>query len=444
MSAREFFDGLVASHKIAPGVRAGSGGSAGRGIGSVCSAHPIVLEAAFLQGLRDGGPVLIESTANQVNQLGGYTGTTPEGFRQALLAMARALGFPPERLIVGGDHLGPYPWRHEPASSAMAKARALVQACVRAGYEKIHLDASMPLQGDATPLDPRTIAEREAELAEAAEGAAAESRAAPVYVIGTEVPVPGGATAGEAGVSVTTVEDLESTLHECRRAFHDRGLDDGWLRVRALVAQPGVEFGDQTVHSYDREAARELCAAVRGLPGVALEGHSTDYQEERRLRQLVEDGVAILKVGPWLTFALRECLFSLERIERELLGSRRDVTLSNLAATVEAAMTANPAHWQPYYRGSAEEQRLARRYSLSDRIRYYWTVPSVRAACDVLLGNLSRADIPRTLLSQFLPVQLPAVLEGSVVPRARDLARESVRAVLQIYARAARPAAATR
>jgi D-tagatose-bisphosphate aldolase class II non-catalytic subunit len=437
MSAKEFFDLLVATHKA---------GVEPRGICSVCSAHPIVIEAAFLGGEQGGGPVLVESTANQVNQEGGYTGATPERFRRALLATAQSLGFPSERLIVGGDHLGPYPWRSEPAASAMAKARALVESCIRAGYQKIHLDASMPLGGDVTtPLDPRTIADREAELAGAGEAVLCELRGprgeqAPIYVLGTEVPAPGGIASGESSsaVSVTGVEDLETTFQECRRAFRERGLEDAWSRVRALVAQPGVEFGDDSVHPYDRAAARDLCAAARALPGVALEGHSTDYQREAHLRELVEDGVAILKVGPGLTFAVRECLFSLERVERELFGGHGDVTLSNLAGTLEAAMIAESAHWRGYYRGSAEEQRLARRYSLSDRIRYYWNVPAVSAACGTLVANLSRADIPRPLVSQFLPAHLPAVLDGRVVPRARELARESVRMVLDSYARAAR------
>lgn len=432
MRATEFFDSLVESHKS---------GAAPRGIGSVCSAHPLVLEAAFLQGLQDGAPVLIEATANQVNQHGGYTGTTPDGFRKALLDRARTLGFPEGRVLVGGDHLGPYPWRSEPGPAAMAKARELVGSCVRAGYQKIHLDASMPLGGDAVAgngaLDPRVIADREAELAAAAEASFRESAGPPVYVIGTEVPVPGGIASEDSGVSVTSRADLESTFHECRRAFLARGLEDSWSRVRALVVQPGVEFGDDVVHPYRRDAARELCAAARSLPGIVLEGHSTDYQREEHLRQLVEDGVAILKVGPGLTFALRECLFSLEGIEQELLGSRRGFAVSRLSDTIEAAMLADPVHWRSYYRGSPEEQRLARRYSLSDRIRYYWNVPEVSAAADTLLANLAETDIPRSLLSQFLPGLLAPVLDGRVASRGRALAVESVRIVLASYARAA-------
>jgi D-tagatose-1,6-bisphosphate aldolase subunit GatZ/KbaZ len=415
------------------------------GIASVCSAHRSAWEAAFHQAAADGLPVLIESTANQVNQFGGYTGMTPETFHSVVLECAAARGFAAERLILGGDHLGPYPWRAERADAAMEKAHGLVAACVRAGYSKLHLDTSMPLGGDPADaqggLDPWLAARRQAQLAETAERTLAERHgapdAAPVYVIGTEVPTPGGVVGGEEDVPVTRAEDLLETVSLCREAFHERRLDDAWSRVCAVVAQPGVEFGDQGVHEYSRDRASALCAAVRALPGIVLEGHSTDYQRPRRLRELVEDGVAILKVGPALTFALRQCLFGLERIEHELLAGAAGTTLSGLAETLEAAMRAQPSHWQSYHRGDARQKRLARMYSFSDRSRYYWAVPDVRDSVARLLANLRGVTIPLPLLSQFLPHEYHSLREGRIGSDPEDLVRESVRRVLEEYSRAA-------
>jgi D-tagatose-1,6-bisphosphate aldolase subunit GatZ/KbaZ len=251
--------------------------------------------------------------------------------------------------------------------------------------------------------------------------------------------VPGGVVADGGGVAVTRPEALEETVDLCRDSFAKRGLEDAWTRVRAVVAQPGVEFGDESVHGYDRTAAAPLCAAARGLPGIVLEGHSTDFQLEASLRGLVEDGIAVLKVGPGLTFALRECLFALECIERELLEGRKGYRLSGLSAALEEAMLAQPVHWQSYYRGGdPARQRTARRYSFSDRSRYYWNVPAVRAACDLLMTNTASVTIPLTLLSQFLPVHYAAVREGRLDPSPRDLVRESVCMILQKYSRAAR------
>ena len=42
------------------------------GLFSVCSAHPLAIEATFLHARQTGAPVaLIEATSNQVNQDGG-------------------------------------------------------------------------------------------------------------------------------------------------------------------------------------------------------------------------------------------------------------------------------------------------------------------------------------------------------------------------------------
>jgi D-tagatose-1,6-bisphosphate aldolase subunit GatZ/KbaZ len=443
---KDFFLELVTSQK---------GGTA-RGIGSVCSAHRIVVEAAFAQAVQDGLPVLIESTVNQVNQFGGYTGFTPKAWADFLGTVAVEMGFPRNRLIMGGDHLGPYPWRSERADRAMKNARDLVAASIHAGFTKIHLDASMPLGGDMVDgrgaLDPRLVAQREAELAAAAEDAFKEAHYArsettpPVYVIGTEVPAPGGLSAtGEpagqespAPLPLTRVQDLLESVSLCKTAFHERGLEDAWMRVCAVVTQPGVEYGDQEVRAYDRAGAAPLCEAARRLPGMVLEGHSTDYQTVPCLRQLVEDGIAILKVGPALTFALRECLYNLELIEREILKGTARTNQSDLSETLERAMVAEPRHWKDYYVGSESQKRFARKYSLSDRSRYYWSRPEVVDSVERLFANLRSTEIPWTLLSQFLPLHYAAVRESRLGTDPRELVRESVRQVLEGYSVASR------
>ena len=115
-----------------------------RGIASVCSAHPLVLQAAFEQALQDGSSVLVESTSNQVNQDGGYTGVRPNEFVAFVARLAAEAGLPADRVILGGDHLGPHPFAADGKAAAMERAALMVRQYVRAGYEKIHLDASIP------------------------------------------------------------------------------------------------------------------------------------------------------------------------------------------------------------------------------------------------------------------------------------------------------------
>jgi D-tagatose-1,6-bisphosphate aldolase subunit GatZ/KbaZ len=364
----------------------------GRGIPSICSAHPAVLR----QALRALTHPLIEATCNQVNQFGGYTGMKPVDFVAFVRRIAGEAGIPFENILLGGDHLGPHVWQGEPADSAMAKARQMVASYSEAGFTKIHLDCSMRLAGDAPgALDKEVAARRAAELARVAEQS---SQAAPRYIIGTEVPRPGGATANEEGMHVTEVDDVCETIEVHRNAFQDIGLEAAWERVIAVVVQPGVEFGDDSVTPYSSEAGHGLSGFIDGQ-SLVYEAHSTDYQTAEALRNMVRDHFAILKVGPALTFAYREAIFALAMIENEWIPKS---ARSNLLAVIDEVMLARPNHWNGYYGGTAEELHLKRKFSLSDRIRYYWTDPESENAVNTLMGNLNRRPVPRSLASQFL------------------------------------------
>jgi len=413
------------------------------GIYSICSAERLVLEAGIQQAGRDGSLVCIESTCNQVNQLGGYSGMTPSAFRAFVGSVAAERGLPGSRIVLGGDHLGPYVWRAEPATSAMAKAHDLVRGCVLAGYTKIHLDTSMRCADDPgderSALDEGVATERMVELARTAESAHAElpeGAPPPLYVIGTEVPIPGGELAGGAEVSVTSVADVERTLTLAREGFRSAGLEVAWERVIAVVVQPGVEFGDAVVHDYEPARARELSTFVEGQPHLVFEAHSTDHQRADALRAMIGDHFAILKVGPGLTFSMREALFALEAIELELLAGRDDVEPSRLREVLEATMLAHPEHWRPYHHGDERELRLARAFSYSDRSRYSWARPELRQAVARLVANLSERPIPPTLLSQFLPSAYEAVRSGALDARPEELVRHHVLGTIDPYASA--------
>ncbi|WP_375484084.1 D-tagatose-bisphosphate aldolase, class II, non-catalytic subunit [uncultured Jatrophihabitans sp.] len=408
------------------------------GITSVCSAHPLVLRAGVAQAVADGTTALIEATSNQVDQFGGYTGLVPAQFRDLVHGLADQVGLPRDRVVLGGDHLGPNTWRGLPAETAMSRAEELVVAYVEAGYDKIHLDCSMACEDDPPELADDVVAARSVQLARVAERAAGRRGDGPVpmYVIGTEVPVPGGAHHAITALQPTSAAAARATLAAHREAFDVAGLDDAWARVMALVVQPGVEFDSTRVVDYDRTSTVELRTVLDDAPHTVFEAHSTDYQTVERLTALVADHWAVLKVGPGLTFALREALFALAAIENELVtGPRR----SRLPEVVEQTMVADPHWWDGYYPGDAETQRLARRYSYSDRLRYYWPDDRIVAAVDVLFANLDQIEIPLPLLSAFLPKQYARVREGVLLATARDLAVDHVRDVLRDYARACSP-----
>jgi D-tagatose-1,6-bisphosphate aldolase subunit GatZ/KbaZ len=411
------------------------------GVYSVCSANRFVLEAAMLQAKRVDKFILIESTSNQVNQFGGYTGQTPAQFAAFVGEVAAAMNFPREKIVLGGDHLGPHPWRAEGPSSAMPKAAELVRACVLAGYTKIHLDASMHLAGDpgdpSSPLSDEIVSNRAAELCAAAENAHGElppGSPKPIYVIGTEVPVPGGELLDAQAPETTRVNDVAKSIDVAKQAFDVHGLQAAWERVIAVVVQPGVEFGDATVFAYSREKARELVQfAEKRWQGV-YEAHSTDYQTPAALREMVRDHFAILKVGPWLTFAFREAVFGLAAVEQEWLGNRKGLELSQVRESLEEAMLANPQYWKGYYRGDEAALQLARKYSFSDRSRYYWPQPAVAAALQRLIANLEAHPAPLSLLSQYLPNQSAGVRARALSNRPVALIHSKILEVIEQYA----------
>lgn len=404
-----------------------------KGIYACCSANEYVIRAAIRRAKTRDTVVLVEATANQVNQDGGYTGMTPADFRAFLDQLAAQEGMPTNQILCGGDHLGPLAWRNLPEAQAMPKAETLVRSYVLAGFSKIHLDTSMRLADDDPQqrLSDEIIARRGAALCAAAEDAFAQywathpQAAAPVYVIGSEVPIPGGAMENEDSVVVTRPEDCQATLAAFQAAFTQQGLKEAWGRVIALVVQPGVEFADESVITYDRTAAASLTACLGQWPELVFEGHSTDYQPKECLRKMVEDGVAILKVGPALTFALREGVFALERIETELAGLH-PFPLSGFRTTLEWAMGEDDRYWGSYYQGRDADVRYARAFSFSDRARYYLPTPRVSAALSTLLSNLDREGIPMALLSQYLPIQYQRVRDGQLSPRAEDLLMDHV------------------
>ena len=414
------------------------------GIPSYCTASGIVIEACLQQGKRFGDDILIEGTSNQVNQFGGYTGMRPEAFKQFVYGLADKVSFSRDRIILGGDHLGPLVWCKEPEASAMAKAKDLVREYVLAGYKKIHLDTSMRL-GDDSPSEPlsvRTIARRGAELFQVCEQAYQElllthpNEQRPSYVIGSEVPIPGGEQEITDQIAITKPEDLHETVRIYQEEFDKLGMRDLFSSIVAIVVQPGVEFGDENIARYNRVETNALSKALTQYPGIVLEGHSTDYQPPKQLKEMVEDGVAILKVGPALTFAAREGLFALSMIEEELIPAEKR---ANLRDVIEQKMLKEPKNWEVYYKGTEEEQKLKRKYSLSDRSRYYFADRDIQNAIEKLYSNLDNTHIPLGLLHQYMPTQYIKIRDGKLALKAAELVKDHVIDRIEDYNYATKP-----
>ena len=366
------------------------------GLPCFCTANEQVLRSIFQFAQKHQVPAVVEATCNQVNQDGGYTGMTATDFRDWMTTLAKEFGVASESIVLGGDHLGPNPWRHLPAKEAMAKADVLVRDYAAAGFKKIHLDASMACGGESTPSFV-LVAERAARLCKIAESHSPHAEEL-VYIIGTEVPIPGGETDDMDELAVTSVARLTDTIDTHREAFDKEGLSHVWPKIVSVVTQPGVDFSHTAIHRFEPNKARDLSAAVKAIENMTFEAHSTDYQPTESLAELVKQHFFFLKVGPELTFRMREAVFALASIETHLLPEKKR---SHLIANIDKAMQENSEHWTPYYRGDEELLSQLKHFSYSDRIRYYWTVPGVAQALGRLFDNLSDIKIPETIVSQY-------------------------------------------
>jgi D-tagatose-1,6-bisphosphate aldolase subunit GatZ/KbaZ len=412
-----------------------------RGTYAVCSAHREVLTAAMERARSEGTDLLIEATANQVNQFGGYTGMTPAAFSTYVRDLATTAAFPLDRIVLGADHLGPQTWKSEPAERAMANALALVRQCIAAGFRKLHLDTGGGCADDPSPeSSPRVAALRAAALCRAAEDAHDRldpGHSPPLYVIGAEVPPPGGDLRDPERLEVTRPAAVRETIERTHACFGKAGLESAWERVIGIVVQPGVEFGDDVVAGYRSERARPLSDLHAQLPGImTYEIHSTDYQSPAALARLTRDHFTLLKVGPCLTYAVRETIFALAHIESEWLAGRSGAQPSGIREALEAAMLENPVHWRSHFKDSSDPKYL-RAFSYRDRVRYYWSHPRVAGALQRLFDNLSR-PAPPSLLSQYVPDLFPAVRSGACAPDPISLIRRRVQQALVPYSMACR------
>lgn len=398
------------------------------GLPCFCTANEHVLRAALEFSASHSLPLIIEATCNQVNQDGGYTGMSAADFAHWIGELSTEYGVPEEHLILGGDHLGPNPWRHLPASEALSKAETLVRDYAAAGFRKIHLDASMACADESTP-DFNTVATRAAHLCAIAEEHSPHPEKL-IYVIGTEVPVPGGETDDMSELAVTSVERFNDTIDTHKEAFEKQGLSYMWPKIVSIVTQPGVDFSHEAVHRFNPAAASQLSREILKHDGFSFEAHSTDYQPTDSLSALVEHFFFFLKVGPELTFRMREAAFALAAMEMQLSGTgQSNQGQPVLVQTIDKAMDEKPADWAPYYTGDAQTVRQLRHYSYSDRIRYYWNSPAVSHELQSLLSNLDGRQFPETIVSQHFPARE----FGSLNAPASQLMRDHIKLCIQRY-----------
>ena len=119
-----------------------------RALPSFCTSNIDVIETILFYCRLKRLPCLIESTSNQVNQHGGYTNKTPKIFVKEILNLKKKIKFNTKNFFLGGDHLGPLPWKKKNKSIAMKNSISLVNDYLDENFCKIHIDTSIKCKDD--------------------------------------------------------------------------------------------------------------------------------------------------------------------------------------------------------------------------------------------------------------------------------------------------------
>ena len=102
---------------------------------------------------------------------------------------------------------------------------------------------------------------------------------------------------------------------------------------------------------------------------------------------------------------------------------------------LDRVMLEDPSSWQHHYTAEEPAGTLLRKYSYSDRSRYYMHRPEVKAAIGKLMENLyGRITLP--MLSQFMPQQYIHAREGILEPKPEALVIDKTCDELSRYWRA--------
>ena len=194
-----------------------------------------------------------------------------------------------------------------------------------------------------------------------------------------------------------------------------------------------VEFDHAAGLRLRPRAARELSAVLDDEPGLVFEAHSTDYQTARRARRAGARplGRAQGRARPHL------------RPARGALRPRRDrgraAPRGRALRLVECSRSdaRRPAVVAGLLRRATRRSSgCARRYSYSDRSRYYWPAPAVAAAPRRLLDNLEPHRSRCRCSASTCPSSTAASAPGGSPTTPARLAVDRVRDVLRDYARA--------
>lgn len=332
-------------------------------------------------------PCLIECTSNQVNQNGGYTKNTPKSFIKKIFKISKNLKFKKKNLYLGGDHLGPLPWKYNSKTIALKNSIKLIGDFLRQNYCKIHIDTSIKCRDDKQ-INNKMIFNRSKEILKTP---IIKKRLKDKFlIIGSEVPLSGSGDVNK--LTVTSKEQIKGECNQFKKVLKDLKLKN---KKFGLVIEPGMKYMHSKVVVPKFKKFFEI-KKISKDENFVFEAHSTDFQSQQILTKLVQNNFKFLKVGPELTLNYSKAIFFMHQIEKKFYKKKH----SNIRKVILKSMINNPKYWKDYYKKKNENHFLN---SKLDRMRYYLHVNSVSKSINLLKKNINNITFEKnfSLLNQI-------------------------------------------
>ncbi|RRR98720.1 tagatose-6-phosphate kinase [Glycomyces terrestris] len=249
------------------------------------------VDAAIDVAYRNRRPIMLIPSRRQVeaqSQGGGYV----EGWSTETFAQYVRSRDPEGLLLLCRDHGGPYQNPREKQqryslSEALKSAALSYEEDIRQGFDLLHIDTSVGLDGTA-PVE--AAIDRAVELYAGAVEYAASQGARPMFEIGFE----------DQGPDTNDPAEFEEQVGAALARLRAAGLPDPVF----IVAQTGtkvletVNVGALTLAPFAVASTVRALAAATRRHGVALKAHNCDYLTREQLRHLDRAGVDALNVAP--------------------------------------------------------------------------------------------------------------------------------------------------
>ncbi len=345
---------------------------------SFCTSNLDVIRLAILYCKLRNYPILIESTSSQVNQHKGYSGKNPKNFFNSVNNIAKKLKYQ-KKLYIGGDHLGPLPWKNKNSKLGIKNSIKLINDCLKSNYSKIHIDTSIKCSDD-TKLTSEEIFSRTKIILNKIKK---NKKLRKIFlIIGTEVPLSGGND--KSKIKLTSKAQIIEEVKKFKNILKSINLMN---KTFGLVIEPGMKFMDYKIQIPKFKNFKNKQKLSKKNKFV-YEAHSTDYQPKSSLKKLVNNNFKFLKVGPELTYNYCRSLFLMEKIER----SYQFPISSNFEKKIMNTMQKNKKYWKNYYSGNKRKLNNLLLNSKLDRMRYYLNVQNITKSIDLLRKNINKTE----------------------------------------------------